>query len=947
MKGIVDEGENVAVIYIDGKAATKYARAHEAEEDAKRMRTKFPNKKIEVKQEMREDVQLDENLHKWFKEKWVRFGPDGKIRGACARGSDSEGKPKCLPQSKAHSIGKKGRKYAASKKRREDPNPDRHGPAHNVATKKKTNEEMMDENCWKGYHKEGNKKMFGKTVPNCVKNEDQELDEKWSAKYKRSIDCSHPKGFSQKAHCAGRKKNEDIQETQQCPECGGAMYHESMLNEKQDACYYKVKSRYKVWPSAYASGALVQCRKKGAKNWGTKSESVEEAANPAQQAAIAINMKKHHKKPKNEAKGTPGGVEMFRTPAMVNATMQQSLYKKDLDPIKRAENLAKQKAYRDANPKEPVQNIHIGAGAYPISVLQNWMDNKDINSVMQFAINKFGNKQSKEFKAELASDPKFKEAFVNLLDVGAGNLAARNAYMAKRGVKTPDTDYRTAEQTQAGYDAVNRINDILLSYYKKYGVDKTGRRVPPGYNYNLEEGVIVGHDAKDPEVAILGGAGTMSLSRLKKKAHGEATALANDISKGSFKAAAYNIKQLANTLNTIAAAEEEMAKRYFVEAMDWQQGNNNVQHDHTFFEAMEYLKHIYPIVKQYLIRRAEVGFRAVKSLDYLSSADPMKHLDDKQFLKSMSNMKNVDAVIKYLNLNRLSIMSGSKQVSASIGYTWTTFLSPKKDFGVIYYQDRGMGQDMIVIGAKDNATHRKVYDVFVDAGVIVGREKKIKEPELPKGMRVSGAASRDDAYNRAMNKFLGNNDDDGVNEDYTGEFAAEKTPAVNPYGGLKDRKFRGAISEGIALSEMPDTSGAVGVQPGGWRTYKSKSAGVSESRYTDDIMTFAKDLNSEMRRERYDWEYVDLGDLEEAIDDASEQLSMFAHSNMCDAFREYDLEDQIKLIKAFNKKAVKNEDTSYAGGMGQGHSGESYRKFTPKSAGTFKKESAIMKGLKR
>jgi len=37
---------------------------------------------------------------------------------------------------------------------------------------------------------------------------------------------------------------------------------------KKDACYYKVKSRYKVWPSAYASGALVKCRKVGAKNWG-------------------------------------------------------------------------------------------------------------------------------------------------------------------------------------------------------------------------------------------------------------------------------------------------------------------------------------------------------------------------------------------------------------------------------------------------------------------------------------------------------------------------------------------------------------------------------------------------------------------------------------------------------------------------------------------------------
>jgi hypothetical protein len=50
------------------------------------------------------------------------------------------------------------------------------------------------------------------------------------------------------------------------------MYEESQLQEKQDACYRKVKSRYKVWPSAYASGALVQCRKKGAANWGNKSK---------------------------------------------------------------------------------------------------------------------------------------------------------------------------------------------------------------------------------------------------------------------------------------------------------------------------------------------------------------------------------------------------------------------------------------------------------------------------------------------------------------------------------------------------------------------------------------------------------------------------------------------------------------------------------------------------
>ena len=41
---------------------------------------------------------------------------------------------------------------------------------------------------------------------------------------------------------------------------------------KKDACYKKVKASAKVWPSAYASGRLVQCRKKGAANYGNSKE---------------------------------------------------------------------------------------------------------------------------------------------------------------------------------------------------------------------------------------------------------------------------------------------------------------------------------------------------------------------------------------------------------------------------------------------------------------------------------------------------------------------------------------------------------------------------------------------------------------------------------------------------------------------------------------------------
>jgi hypothetical protein len=103
-------------------------------------------------------------------------------------------------------------------------------------------QDNLAEACWKGYHKEGMKTMFGKRYPNCVKNKNESLET-----YIR-------KG--------------------ECPGCGGEMVSEGQLNEKQDACYHKVKSRYKVWPSAYASGALVQCRKKGAANWGNKNESI-------------------------------------------------------------------------------------------------------------------------------------------------------------------------------------------------------------------------------------------------------------------------------------------------------------------------------------------------------------------------------------------------------------------------------------------------------------------------------------------------------------------------------------------------------------------------------------------------------------------------------------------------------------------------------------------------
>lgn len=100
---------------------------------------------------------------------------------------------------------------------------------------------------------------------------------------------------------------------------------------------------------------------------------------------------------------------------------------------------------------------------------------------------------------------------------------------------------------------------------KRYAGTKDGKDIC----VPVKEGVIVGHDKDDPEVAVLGGAGTYKLSRLKDKAIGEARQLSNDLAQtANFKAAAYNIKQLANTLNTIVAAEEEMKNLYFGEDTD-------------------------------------------------------------------------------------------------------------------------------------------------------------------------------------------------------------------------------------------------------------------------------------------------------------------------------------------------------------------------------------------
>ena len=81
----------------------------------------------------------------------------------------------------------------------------------------------------------------------------ESMSESWSQKYKNSINCSHPKGFSQKAHCAGKKKhNESVEMEMTCPDCGMCETHGNLNEIKKgqpDANGYT-----RCWPGKHAVG---------------------------------------------------------------------------------------------------------------------------------------------------------------------------------------------------------------------------------------------------------------------------------------------------------------------------------------------------------------------------------------------------------------------------------------------------------------------------------------------------------------------------------------------------------------------------------------------------------------------------------------------------------------------------------------------------------------------
>ena len=113
---------------------------------------------------------------------------------------------------------------------------------------------------------------------------------------------------------------------------------------KRDACYHKVKSRYKVWPSAYASGALVKCRKVGAKNWGkSKKENLQIMV---EDELTQVLFESHSKEHEEELKTIVGELEKASDMHASQAErIQQILDETDDDKLDEAE-LAERKQSR-------------------------------------------------------------------------------------------------------------------------------------------------------------------------------------------------------------------------------------------------------------------------------------------------------------------------------------------------------------------------------------------------------------------------------------------------------------------------------------------------------------------------------------------------------------------------------------------------------------------------
>jgi len=242
---------------------------------------------------------MDEGtLHKWFKGSKSKDGKGGWVNvttgGTCASDEPGEGVPKCVSRSKYESMTPAERRSASRRKKKKDKGQQSKRNAAKptyVATDKPRKKMKESYSNWRTELDEGLLGGLGlaaaaygayKVGQHLKKKGDEALN---NARQNATLG-GNPFGAGARQRAieksAGAKPgtlNPNMQRLRNSYEPEGEIVEEGKDKKgkgsgTKDACYHKVKSRYSVWPSAYASGALVKCRKVGAANWGnSKKES--------------------------------------------------------------------------------------------------------------------------------------------------------------------------------------------------------------------------------------------------------------------------------------------------------------------------------------------------------------------------------------------------------------------------------------------------------------------------------------------------------------------------------------------------------------------------------------------------------------------------------------------------------------------------------------------------
>ena len=193
---------------------------------------------------------LKEDLGKWFgsgkKGGWDRYNTKGEKVGKCGDAEEGEPYVACLSNEKAAKLGPKGR--ASFVRRKRDAQKD-------AGDEKKGGEQSK-----------GQKPILVKTGASEGVNED------WSQKYKNSIDCNNPKGFSQKAHCQGKEKNENMKMKLNLEEKMNLFLEKNVPTDPEKWSYAisQAKQKFDVYPSAYANGWAAKKYKELGGDWKTE-----------------------------------------------------------------------------------------------------------------------------------------------------------------------------------------------------------------------------------------------------------------------------------------------------------------------------------------------------------------------------------------------------------------------------------------------------------------------------------------------------------------------------------------------------------------------------------------------------------------------------------------------------------------------------------------------------